>query len=478
MLNSITNRMNRYMFVRLIVMLGTFLASNAALAGWSANQETIGENKTWLYTPDAPIEGNSKILNGKRALVVTLHGCSQSATELKQFGNWESTAEEYGLIVAIPDVDKGVIAGCWEYDEALDRSGHAQDILKLVQNLKARSQLKIDPQQVYITGLSSGAALALQLVCKAPDVFAGVGSVAGPSVGSDQQGATGSTPPNNISQAISKCNQLAGPQADSLKTQIASLAYGDLDKNGGGTLPIPPPLQGGTSLVDVKWTKDNAQIFIKLFGSSPLGDARSVQGGKGEEYVSTLNDREVVSLVKMFGVGHAWPAGSGDTSLGGGNWLHKVGFNYPAYVTEWFFATNRRVPRPDQNQIPEITSLSAEVAVNKIIVSGNAKDPDGFVKRVHIELVGNQTVSISVNANGDFSHSFADLANGQYTVRVTAIDNQEASSERFEQDLRVGSENVVILDPDVARVFKDSALVNQTLRLLLKLAEEQVPTDE
>lgn len=37
--------------------------------------------------------------------------------------------------------------------------------------------------------------------------------------------------------------------------------------------------------------------------------------------------------------------------------------------------------------------------------------------------------------------------------------------------------NVVFLDPDVARVFKNSAAVNQALRLLLHLAKEQVPSD-
>jgi hypothetical protein len=36
--------------------------------------------------------------------------------------------------------------------------------------------------------------------------------------------------------------------------------------------------------------------------------------------------------------------------------------------------------------------------------------------------------------------------------------------------------NVVFLDPDVARVFKDSESVNRALRLLLELAKEQVPT--
>lgn len=35
--------------------------------------------------------------------------------------------------------------------------------------------------------------------------------------------------------------------------------------------------------------------------------------------------------------------------------------------------------------------------------------------------------------------------------------------------------NVVLLDPDVAEVFKDSDAVNTALRLLLTLAREQAP---
>lgn len=38
--------------------------------------------------------------------------------------------------------------------------------------------------------------------------------------------------------------------------------------------------------------------------------------------------------------------------------------------------------------------------------------------------------------------------------------------------------NVVFLDPDVARVFKDLESVNRALRLLLELAKEQVATGE
>ena len=35
--------------------------------------------------------------------------------------------------------------------------------------------------------------------------------------------------------------------------------------------------------------------------------------------------------------------------------------------------------------------------------------------------------------------------------------------------------NVVLLEPDVAEVFKDSASVNQALRVLIEIARNQVP---
>ena len=37
--------------------------------------------------------------------------------------------------------------------------------------------------------------------------------------------------------------------------------------------------------------------------------------------------------------------------------------------------------------------------------------------------------------------------------------------------------NLVLLEPDVARIFKDSATVNAALRMLAKIAQDSVSTD-
>lgn len=47
---------------------------------------------------------------------------------------------------------------------------------------------------------------------------------------------------------------------------------------------------------------------------------------------------------------------------------------------------------------------------------------------------------------------------------------------RHHQQYQAGT-NVVFLDSDVAKVFKDSESVNRALRLLLELAKGQLPPD-
>ena len=48
---------------------------------------------------------------------------------------------------------------------------------------------------------------------------------------------------------------------------------------------------------------------------------------------------------------------------------------------------------------------------------------------------------------------------------------------KHHQQFQAGT-NVVLLDPDVAQVFKDSESVNRALRLLLDLARRQLPPDQ
>jgi poly(3-hydroxybutyrate) depolymerase len=228
-------------FTKLLLKAGLSLAigtaaltTSSAWAGWNSSQETIDNHPTWIYTPDSTLAG------GKHALVIALHGCDQTNTQLKDWGNLTTAAEANSAVIALPWVGNRPWPGnpsvnCWNYDGATDGSGHIAELVSLTDTLMQRSALNIDPTQVYVIGLSSGASMALDVACKAPDVFAGVSALAGPSVGSMQSSATqdGGTIFYTANSAAQKCKDLAGAAKQSyFDTQIANIAYGEKDRNG------------------------------------------------------------------------------------------------------------------------------------------------------------------------------------------------------------------------------------------------------
>ncbi|MCH3058246.1 hypothetical protein K3X06_14665, partial [Listeria monocytogenes] len=61
--------------------------------------------------------------------------------------------------------------------------------------------------------------------------------------------------------------------------------------------------------------------------------------GSGTLYSDGTGPR--VSVIQNTGLGHNWPAGAGS----GGTYISANSIDYPAYVTSFFFANNRRIDR-------------------------------------------------------------------------------------------------------------------------------------
>ncbi len=172
----------------LVAMQGSF-SLHAATAGpgtWSSQQtwasDTVnGGNLTgYFYWPAS----QPTTPNGMRALVLVLHGCSQTASgdviDNSSGGgfNWKSVADQYGAIILAPNATGNVYSShCWDYANASPSrtSGHVGVLLDLVDRFVSNSQYAIDPNQVYVAGLSSGGGMTMVLGCIAPDTFAGVG---------------------------------------------------------------------------------------------------------------------------------------------------------------------------------------------------------------------------------------------------------------------------------------------------------------
>lgn len=307
----------------LLAAMVTALPASAAAASWATRTEA--GMQTHVYRPDT----RSAVGDG-RALLIVLHGCVQSGANLRDYGTFESAADDTGTVVALPEVPGGgVIAGCWDYYGANHDRGsrHDDDLLALVDALLADPELDVDPDQVYLAGLSSGAGQSVVMGCLAPDVFAGIGIAAGPAVGTTESEIAFVT--TTADAAATTCRGLAGGASDAFATQQVAAITGTMDFT-----------------VAQDYARINAETFASVYGgdleSTPL-DVTTLPGampqGTGTLYADAMGQR--VTLVAMNGVGHTWPTGSGD-----GYELLFVspqGFDFGRYLMEWFQAGNRRV---------------------------------------------------------------------------------------------------------------------------------------
>ncbi|MFL0805109.1 MAG: PHB depolymerase family esterase [Agarilytica sp.] len=333
--------MFRYSTKLLCLLAGLLFLSSAVNAGSWRSEATIGGKlKAHVYVPTT-----APLLNGKRALMVSMHGCGQSHNDFKQGANWPGTADDYGMVVALPKASGeglyGMMLGCWNFHVGMsaDRTKtDAKYLIDMVNALIADTSLNIDPDQVYITGLSSGAGMTSQIACLAPDVFAGAGVNAGPAPGSG--GTDLSTPGISATKGRSNCNTLAGSFQNHLYTQLHNNVHGSNDSS-----VSPAHAQRNTEIFELVYEQDGSNISTCSTSTLPgNGDVTTLCDGIGPR----------VSKVIVNGMGHAWPAGPG--SSGGGSYIDHSHVNYPDYIADFFFTNNRRVgsslPTPTPTPTP------------------------------------------------------------------------------------------------------------------------------
>ncbi|MEX3936342.1 PHB depolymerase family esterase [Paraburkholderia phymatum] len=324
-------------------------SATPVMNSWNTSQQIIEHHPTWIFTPSATLA------NGKRGLLIVLHGCMQTNTVLKKFGNLDTLAKARGVVVAVPYVGADNYGGppynCWNYDGAIDASGNMGDLIKLTKDIEGNAALNIDSDQVYLVGLSSGGAIALAIGCEAPQIFAGIGAIAGPSVGSSQLLATSEPPPINVDVAVARCRSLAQPNDAALATQITSIAYGNMDKDGPAekfdytdlNTSFDKMHPGQLAVVSIRWSDDNVEVLRRIYDADSLGPKQDVQNGLGTQQVALKDGKERISLLVSKNIGHAWPAGTGQANTKkGGLWIAQRGIDYPDYVMGWFLGNNLR----------------------------------------------------------------------------------------------------------------------------------------
>jgi poly(hydroxyalkanoate) depolymerase family esterase len=137
-----------------------FGSNPGALRGWSHVPETL--------KPDA-------------ALVVVLHGCTQTAAGYDHGSGWSQLADELGFALLFAEQQRGNNPNlCFNWfapEDARRDGGEALSIRQMVAAMVAAHP--IDPGRIFVTGLSAGGAMTSVMLATYPEVFAGGAVVAG-----------------------------------------------------------------------------------------------------------------------------------------------------------------------------------------------------------------------------------------------------------------------------------------------------------
>jgi poly(hydroxyalkanoate) depolymerase family esterase len=183
-----------------------------------------------LYTPTSYRPGRAA------PLLVMVHGCQTTAEQQMKANLYNPIAEREGFVVLYPDVDAtgraqpGAANQCWKfpYPPAWQRdSSDAAGIADMTRAVMAK--LAIDPERVYLVGMSAGGFMTSIEAAAYPDLYAAVGiSAAGAYA---DAGCTGTGTGMPVATSAQMAFDQMGPRARIVPRMVIG---GDADQG------IPP----------------------------------------------------------------------------------------------------------------------------------------------------------------------------------------------------------------------------------------------
>ena len=145
-----------------------------------------GSRRYKLYIPAKPAEG-------RRPLVVMLHGCTQNPDDFATGTGMNALAEEFGVLVLYPEQDgRANRSHCWNWFEPGHQARDAGEPgILAAMTREVMREYDAEPSQVFVAGMSAGGAMAAVLGAEYPELFAAIGVHSGLPAGSARDMITG-----------------------------------------------------------------------------------------------------------------------------------------------------------------------------------------------------------------------------------------------------------------------------------------------
>jgi poly(hydroxyalkanoate) depolymerase family esterase len=226
-------------------------------------------------------------------LVIMLHGCTQSPDDFAAGTRMNVLAEEHTCLVAYPAQAASANASkCWNwFSPGHQQRGQGEPSLIAGITLQIMRDYAVDPERVYVAGLSAGAAAAAIVGTSYPDLYAAIGVHSGLACG------IASDLPSAFA-AMRQGEALAVRRSGDFRRMVPTIVFhGDRDTT-------VHPRNGDQVIAQSRQTTMNHLQTTVRHGRAPGGYAYSVT------LHTDARGQTILEHWVIHGAGHAWSGGS------------------------------------------------------------------------------------------------------------------------------------------------------------------------
>jgi poly(hydroxyalkanoate) depolymerase family esterase len=278
------------------------------------------------------------------ALVVVLHGCTQTAAGYDLGAGWSALAERYGFALLMPEQKSSNNAnGCFNWFQPQDTtrdSGEAYSVRQMIE--RASRDIGIDHSRIFITGLSAGGAMTTAMLATYPEIFAGGAVIAGLPYGIA----------SNVQEALRGMFQSPSRAAGEL---------GDLVRGASKHKGRWPKLSVWHGSADRTVNPSNADEIVKQWldvhqlPATPMSEA--TVDGYPRQLWWNADGETVIESYTITNMSHGTPLGvaANDERYGvEGAFLIEAGISSSYHIAKFFGLTERiRQPKPEPKLEPK-----------------------------------------------------------------------------------------------------------------------------
>ncbi|WP_155313601.1 alpha/beta hydrolase family esterase [Desulfosarcina ovata] len=286
-----------------------------------------GNLKMCTYVPEN--------LEPSRPLVVALHGCKQQAEDYDNETGWIKFAERNQFALLLPQQQKANnMSKCFNWFELNDIERDKGEALSIRQMIKKMaSDTDIDPEKVYITGLSAGGGMATVMLAVYPDMFAGGAIIAG----IPYKCAT------NVGEALNECGVSIVPGQLAPMKDLSPDAWGNLVRNASshnGPYPRISIWQGTSdTTVNPADQQELVDQWTNVLGVDQTPDIEDTINGHEHKLYKNDNGEPLIETILISGMGHGTPIdpGGGDDQCGeAASYILDVGTCSSYYIIKFW----------------------------------------------------------------------------------------------------------------------------------------------